>query len=151
PLKFPRRDLKILTQNFLGGPDLSITTDPLRSSGDAKAPVRDSDKERADEFYATGKLLGELGNFKNSIQKLEKAADLYSRSGEHKLFIKSLTLCLRMYAEMEDEKALRAVKDRLYDYVARQKIELNSGTYYTLALSSSYRGEFTKALEFLEK
>ena len=54
-----------------------------------------------------------------------------------------------MYAEMEDQKALQLVKDRLYDYVTREKIELNSTTYYTLALVCSYRGEFAQALEYL--
>src|SRR5581483_739927 len=98
-----------------------------------------------------GKLLGELGDFKSSIVKLEEAGQIYARLKEHKAYIKCLTLCLRMYAEMEDQKALQSVKDRLYDYVTREKIELNSTTYYTLALSASYRGEFAQSLEYLEK
>src|SRR6185312_5437762 len=93
----------------------------------------------------------ELGDFRSSIQKLEQAAEGYARHREHRQFIKCLTLCLRMYAEMEDTRALQRVKERLYDYVAREKMDLNSTTYYTLALASSYRGEFTQALEYLEK
>ena len=124
------------------------------SSELAKEPKlenRSDGKSKATELFDMGKLHGELGDFKSSIAKLEAAAQIYSRLREHKPFIKCLTLCLRMYAEMEDSKALQAVKDRLYEYVGREKIELNSTTYYTLALASSYRGEFPQALEFLEK
>jgi tetratricopeptide (TPR) repeat protein len=106
---------------------------------------------RATELFNTGKLHGELGDFQASIGKLEAAAQIYARLREHKPFIKCLTLCLRMYAEMEDPKALQSIKDRLYDYVTREKIDLNSTTYYTLALASSYRKEYAQALEFLEK
>ncbi len=98
-----------------------------------------------------GKLLGELGDFKNSIVKLEAAALVYAREREHRFYIKCLTLCLRMYAEMEDQKAMQTVKDRLYEYVKCEKIELNSTTYYTFALVATYRGEFAQALELLEK
>ncbi len=109
------------------------------------------DVKRPSELFETGKLLGELGDFKTSIEKLELAADGYAKLRDHKQFIKSLTLCLRMYAEMEDTKALQRVKERLYDYVSREKIELNSSTYYTLALAASFRNEFPLALEYLEK
>ena len=80
-----------------------------------------------------GKLQGELGDFKSSIVKLEEAALIYARLKEHRPYVKCLTLCMRMYAEMEDRQSLQKVKDRLYDYVTREKIELNSTTYYTLA------------------
>jgi tetratricopeptide (TPR) repeat protein len=106
---------------------------------------------KATELYEMGKLKGELGDFQASIATLEEAAVLYSEDRNHKKYIKCLTLCLRMYAEMEDQKALQSVKDRLYDYVTREKIELNSTTYYTLALVCSYRGEYAQALEYLEK
>lgn len=106
---------------------------------------------QATELYEMGKLKGELGDFRVAIEHLENAAEMYRQNKCHKLFIKCLTLCLRMYAEREDQKAIQAVKDRLYDYVTREKIELNSTTYYTLALICSYRGEYPQALEFLEK
>ncbi len=107
--------------------------------------------QRATELFEIGRLKGELGDFKTAIEQLEGASRLYAQEKEHKLFIKSLTLCLRMYAEMEDQRAIQSIKDRLYDYVTRENIDLNSTTYYTLALVSSYRGEFAQALEFLEK
>jgi DNA-binding winged helix-turn-helix (wHTH) protein len=105
----------------------------------------------AGELFELGKLRGELGDFKTSITKLELAAAIYARLREHKLYIKCLTLCLRMYAEMEDQRSLQAIKDRLYEYVSREKIDLNSATYYTLALVSSYKGEYAPALEHLER
>lgn len=132
---------------------MSVSTDLAKEpKGEVKSVMRDGDaKLKASELFDLGKLHGELGDFKTAIQKLEQAADLYGRLREHKSFIKCLTLCMRMFAEMEDEKSLRAVKDRLYDYVTREKIELSSPTYYTLALASSLRGEFPQALEYLEK
>ena len=109
------------------------------------------DKVKATELFDSGKLLGELGDFKASIEKLEKAADLFSRHRDHKMYIRCLTLNLRMFAEMEDKKSINLVKERLYDYVTREKIELSSKTYYTLALSATLRNENTQALEYLEK
>jgi tetratricopeptide (TPR) repeat protein len=106
---------------------------------------------KADALFEMGKLRWELGDFQASIAKLEEAAVLFAQDRDHKKFIRCLTLNLRMYAEMEDHKALESVKNRLYDYVTREKIELNSTTYYTLALVCSYRGEYPQALEYLEK
>lgn len=110
-----------------------------------------SGNHKATELFEMGKLKGEIGDFQAAIEKLEAAAVLFSEARDHRQFIKCLTLCLRMYAEMEDQNALQAVKDRLYDYVTREKIDLNSTTYYTLALVCSYRGEYAQALEYLEK
>lgn len=107
--------------------------------------------KKGTELFEVGRLKGELGDFRAAIEHLEAAAKVYGEYREHKLFIKCLTLCLRMYVEMEDQKSVQSVKDRLYDYVAREKIELNSTTYYTLALVASYRGEYPQALELLEK
>jgi tetratricopeptide (TPR) repeat protein len=106
---------------------------------------------KAKELFEMGKLKGELGDFSASIEKLEEASKLFAELSDHKHFIKCLTLSLRMYAEMENHKALQMVKDRLYDYVTRERIELNSTTFYTLALVCSYRGEYPQALEYLEK
>lgn len=117
---------------------------------DVQSPANEVRKQ-ASELYELGKVKSELGDFKTAIAKLEKAAQLYAELGEHKLHIKSLTLCLRMYAEREDQKALQAIKERLYDYVTKEKIDLNSTTYYTLALASSYRAEYAQALEYLER
>jgi DNA-binding winged helix-turn-helix (wHTH) protein len=103
------------------------------------------------DLFAMGKLLGELGDFKASITKLEEAAVLFAKDGNHKQYIKCLTLCLRMHAEREDQTSLTAIKDRLYDYVTNVNIELNSTTYYTLALVATYKSEYGLALEHLER
>jgi tetratricopeptide (TPR) repeat protein len=124
----------------------------IRTHGVPSAPVTNSEaKKSASDLFDSGKLHWELGDFKTAIVKLERAAQLFSETKDHTFFIKSLTLCLRMYAEMEDTRAVHAIKDRLYDYVTREKIDLNSTTYYTLALVSSYRGEYAQALENLER
>jgi tetratricopeptide (TPR) repeat protein len=110
-----------------------------------------SEKTKADELFELGKLRGELGDFKNALKHLEKAAELYAEARRHKLFIKSLTLCLRMHAEMENQRAVLTIQDRLYDYVTAERIELNSTTYYTLALVAMFRKDAPAALELLEK
>jgi tetratricopeptide (TPR) repeat protein len=118
---------------------------------DPQALSRANGLKEATELFELGRLKSELGDFQTAIVKLEQAAKRYASLEEHRLYIRSLTLCLRMYAEMEDHKSLQAIKDRLYDYVTREKIELNSTTYYTLALVNSYRGENAQALEHLER
>ncbi len=115
---------------------------------DAKS---DRAKSIAGELFELGKLKWELGDFKGSIEKLEDAAKLYADAREHTLFIKCQTLMLRMYAEMENQKGIQSIKDKLNEYVVKENIELNSTTHYTLALVASYRGEFAKALEHLER
>ncbi len=127
---------------------MTISSDLTKET---KGDLRVDPRAGGMELFDVGKLHGELGDFKTSIDKLEAAALVFARLHDHRFYIKCLTLCLRMYAEMEDQKSLQLLKDRLYDYVTREKIELNSTTYYTLALASSYRGEFTQALEYLEK
>ncbi len=59
---------------------------------------------------------------------------------------------MRLYAEMEDQKSLRAVKDRLYEYVTREKdgAELRH-LLLRLALAATFRNEHSQALEYLEK
>lgn len=109
------------------------------------------DQVRADEAYQLGRLQGELGDFTSSIEHLETAVELYGKLGLHRQFLKSLTLILRMKAEMDDTDGIRAIKDRLNNYVQENGIELTSVTYYTLALISTYRGDNTSALEQLEK
>lgn len=113
--------------------------------------MKDTRTAIATELYESGKLRWDVGDFRSSIDKLEQAALIYAEMKEHKLYIKCLTLCLRMYAEMEDTAKIHSIKDRLYDYVTRENIDFNSSTYYTLALVSSYRGDFAQALENLEK
>lgn len=98
-----------------------------------------------------GRLKGELGAFRASIEKLEDASVLYAKAKNHRKYVKCLTLCLRMYAELEDQAGIQGIKDRLHDYVVREKTEFNSTTYYTFALICTYRYEFTQALEHLEK
>ena len=106
---------------------------------------------KASSLYELGKLRWELGDFLNAVPKLRRASQLFAEHREHMGFVKSLTLCLRMLAEMEDQAALEEIKNQLYDYVTRQRIELNSCTYYTLALATSYRGEYGAALQHLER
>ena len=52
---------------------------------------------------------------------------------------------------MENQRALHAVKEHLYEYVLAEGMDLNSTTYYTLALIESYRGNHDKALELLDR
>lgn len=108
-------------------------------------------RKKASSLYELGKLRWELGDFQNAVPKLRRASQLYAELREHMGFIKSLTLCLRMFAEMEDQTALEEIKNQLYDHVTRERIALNSCTYYALALATSYRGEYGAALQHLER
>ena len=123
----------------------------MATSSEQTNTNKGANSKQTDELFATGKLLAELGDFTASVEKLEAAALGYSTQSNHKLYIKCLTLCLRMYVEMEMEDEINGVKDRLHLYATKQGIELNSATYYTFGLIASYKGDNEKALEQLER
>src|SRR5262249_48214458 len=86
--------LKILTQvrEPWGKPGVSTSIDPtkdIKSTAKVAGAISE-EKRRATELYDMGKLLGELGNFRPSIAKLEEAADIYAKIREHKSYVKCL-------------------------------------------------------------
>ncbi len=106
---------------------------------------------KAKSLYEVGRLQWELGNFRASIEKLKAAGVLFQEIGDHRSYIKTQSLILRMNTEMEDIKQVQITKDALEEYISKKHIQLNSIAHYTLALCAYYRNDFKAALDHLEK
>lgn len=109
------------------------------------------DKGVANELYEVARLYCDRGDFKVAIEKLKSASDRFESDRDFAGFLNCQNLLLRIYAEMEDSKAINVTKERLQELVIKEKVELNSKTYYTLALCASYKSQHSVALEYLEK
>jgi tetratricopeptide (TPR) repeat protein len=109
------------------------------------------DKNSADGLYEVARLYCDRGDFKLAIEKLKPAAELYESQRDFAGFLNCQNLLLRVFAEMEDTKAINTCKERLQELVIKEKVDLNSKTYYTLALCASYKAQHAVALEYLEK
>lgn len=105
----------------------------------------------AENLLELGQLYCDRGDFIISVEKLRDAAEIFYSNSDFDSFLKCQNLLLRMYAEMEDSKSIEDAKERLQDLVINDSVELNSKTYYTLALCASYKGQPKMALEYLEK
>lgn len=106
---------------------------------------------KPESTYEIGKLYFERGDFKVAIEKISKAASTFYSEKNFDEFMKCQNILLRMYAEMEDAEKIKTIKESLQDLVLNKNVELNSKTYYTLALCASYKGQHKVALEYLEK
>lgn len=104
-----------------------------------------------DSLFELGKLYCDRGDFRVAIEKLQAAAETYFQEKEFDGYLKCTNLLLRMYAELEDHKAIDQTKERLQELVLNEKFELNAKTYYSLGLCASHKGQYKTALEYLEK
>ncbi len=105
----------------------------------------------AESLLELAQLYCDRGDFIISIDKFKAAGEAFYQNKDLDRFLKCQNSLLRMYAEMEDTKSIEATKERLQDLVINDNVELNSTTYYSLALCASYKGQQKVALEYLEK
>lgn len=103
------------------------------------------------EQLEIAKLYCDRGDLRIAAEKLRLAADQLLSEKNLSGYLNCQNLLLRIYAEMEDVRAINTTKERLQELVLKQNVELNSKTFYTLALCASYKGQNTVALEYLEK
>jgi DNA-binding winged helix-turn-helix (wHTH) protein len=109
------------------------------------------DITHADELYEMGKLYCDRSDFNLAIKKLDFAAIEYYQNKNFTGYLKCLNLLLRMYAEMEDQENISNTKEKLQNLVVKEQVELNSKSFYSLGLCAAYKGQFSVALEYLEK
>lgn len=109
------------------------------------------DKDIATGLYDMARLYCDRGDFKLAEEKLKSAAEKFESTRDFAGYLNCQNLLLRVYAEMEDTKAINATKERLQEMVINEKVDLTSKTYYTLALCASYKSQHRVALEYLEK
>jgi tetratricopeptide (TPR) repeat protein len=101
--------------------------------------------------FEVGKLYADRGDYGLAIQKLEAVADDFYEHRDLETFLDCQNMLLRMYASREDLEKVQTLKEKIQDLVLKEGFELNSKTYYTLALCASYRGQNEAALEYLQK
>jgi tetratricopeptide (TPR) repeat protein len=101
--------------------------------------------------FEVGKLYADRADYVAAIPKVTEAAEQALATRDFSLYLQCQNLLLRMYAEQERFEDIQKTKELLQDLVLKEGFELNAKTYYTLALSASYRGQTDSALEYLQK
>lgn len=107
-----------------------------------------SNTERSFEL---GKLYCERGEFVPAMEHLQKASEGYFAEKNFSQYLKSQNLLLRIYAEREQYEDINLTKEKLQDLVLKEGFELNSKTYYTLAVCAAYKSQYDTALDYLQK
>ncbi len=104
-----------------------------------------------DRSFEMGKLYCDRGDFEPAVVHLGEASDGYFAAKKFSEYLKCQNLLLRVYAEREQHELINMTKERLQDLVLKEGFELNSKTYYTLAICASYKGQNETALDYLQK
>ncbi|MFN7903671.1 MAG: winged helix-turn-helix domain-containing protein [Pseudobdellovibrionaceae bacterium] len=105
----------------------------------------------AESKLEIAQLYCDRGEYKKALEAVEPAQDLFYAAKNYRGYLDVLNLKLRIHAEMEDHQAIFAIKDKLQDLVLKEGFELNSRTYYTLAICADYKDQTDVALEYLQK
>ncbi len=112
----------------------------------------DSPKDQIlDQNFELGRLYCDRGDYQLAAQYLTKASETFFAKKNVSGFLKCYNLLLRIYAEREEFELINSTKERLQDLVLKEGFELNSKTYYTLALCASYKNQQETALDYLQK
>ncbi|HEX7674640.1 MAG TPA: winged helix-turn-helix domain-containing protein [Bdellovibrio sp.] len=104
-----------------------------------------------DRAFELGKLYCDRGDFGPAIDHLREASDGYFAEKNFSQYLKCMNLLLRIFAEREQFEDINQTKEKLQDLVLKEGFELNSKTYYTLAVCASYKGQLDTALDYLQK
>lgn len=105
----------------------------------------------ADRIFEIGQLYTDRGDFEAAMKNLKEAASSFFADRRYSEYLKCQNLMLRIHAEREEYDEINATKERLQDLVLKEGFELNSKTYYTLALCASNKGQQDIALDYLQK
>lgn len=101
--------------------------------------------------FELGKLYYDRGDFNPAVEHLLEASKGFFAERKFSEYLKSMNLLLRIYAEREQFEEINLAKEKLQDLVLKEGFELNSKTYYTLAVCASYKGQIETALDYLQK
>lgn len=104
-----------------------------------------------DHSFEIGKLYCDRGDYDLAVTNLRVASAGYFAAKEFSKYLKCENLLLRIYAEREQYEEINLAKEKLQDLVLKEGFELNSKTYYTLAVCASYKGQNETALDYLQK
>lgn len=106
---------------------------------------------KADSLFEVGKLYTDRGDFILGIEKMKEAANLFQAEKNYPNFLKSVNILLRLYAETEQHDEITKLKESIQDLVLKEGFELNSKTYYVLALCADFKNQDSTALDYLQK
>lgn len=107
--------------------------------------------DQFDRALELGKLYCDRGDFSPALEHLREAADGYLAEKNYSQYLKCMHLMLRVFAEREQFEEINQFKDKLQDLVLKEGFELNSKTYYTLAVCAVYKNQFETAIDYLQK
>ncbi len=106
---------------------------------------------QSDRSFELGKLYCDRGEFVPAMEHLSEASEYYFAEKNFSQYLKCQNLLLRVYAEREQFEDINLTKEKLQDLVLKEGFELNSKTYYTLAVCATYKGQHETALDYLQK
>lgn len=106
---------------------------------------------QTERIFELGKLYCDRGDFHLAIEQLKVCSEEDFKQGRFDQYLKAINLLLRVYAEREQFEEINQTKEKLQDLVLKEGFQLNSKTYYTLALCASYKGQNEVALDYLQK
>lgn len=98
-----------------------------------------------------GQLYCDRGEFDSAQTHLLGAAEEFLKSKDYSNYLHCSNLLLRIHAERDEHQQINEIKEKLQDLVLKEGFELNSKTYYTLAICASYKEQNQTALEYLQK
>ncbi len=104
-----------------------------------------------DRAFELGKLYSDRGEFVPAVEHLQDAAKAYYAEKNFSQYLKCLNTLLRIFAEREQFDEINATKEKLQDLVLKEGFELNSKTYYTLAVCAFYKGQQDVSLDYVQK
>ncbi|MES3038963.1 MAG: winged helix-turn-helix domain-containing protein [Bdellovibrionota bacterium] len=107
--------------------------------------------ESLEDRFLLGKLHGERGDTTSALKYLLPISDVYLKTRDFSNYLKTVNLLLRCYAELGQFDQIATLKDHLQELVIREGFELNSKTYYTLAVCATYKGQTDLALDYGQK
>lgn len=97
------------------------------------------------------KLICDRGDFFDAIPSLQDLAKKSLVDKNYSMFLEAQNLLLRCFAETEQSEEVNKTKEIIHDLVLKDHFELNSKTYYTLAICAAYKGQSESALEYLQR
>lgn len=106
---------------------------------------------QAESAFELGKLYCDRGEFDLAMEHLTRASQAYFEEKNYADYLKCLNIMLRIYAERDQFEEINATKEKLQDLVLKEGFELNSRTYFTLALCATNKGQQEVALDYLQK
>ncbi len=104
-----------------------------------------------DRAFELGKLYCDRGEYTPAVTHLLDASKGYFAEKNFSKYLNCMNLLLRIYAETEQYEEINLAKEKIQDLVLKEGFELNSKTYYTLAVCASYKGQIDTAMDYLQK